>query len=87
MHGHALEHHGGGLLVADVVGKLHQRAPPALPFGRIAAERTDKADAVTDLDVGDAGADRDHFAGAFIAGDERHADRRRIQRPRGNTCR
>jgi len=44
----------------------------------VAAERHDIADAIADLEVGDAGADRDDLAGPFIAGDKRHADRRRI---------
>ena len=78
MRGHALEHHAGRLLVADVVRQLHRAIGRHQPLLRIAAERHHIGDTVADLEIGHAGADRDHLAGAFIAGDERHADRRRI---------
>ena len=76
LHGHALEHHAGGLLVADIVGQLHRAIGVEHALGRIAAERSDIGDAVADFEVGHAGADRDHLAGALVAGDERHATAR-----------
>ena len=44
----------------------------------IATQRSDKRDAVADFEVGDAGANRHDLAGAFVARNEWHADRRRI---------
>ena len=78
MHRHALEHHAGGLLVGDVVWQFHRAVGGEDALRGIAAERADIGDAVADFEVGHAGADGDHLAGALVAGDERHADRRGI---------
>ena len=75
---HALEHHAGGLVVADIGRHRHGAIGRNEALGRIAPEREHRRDPVADLDVGHAGADRDHIARAFIAGDERVAARRRI---------
>jgi hypothetical protein len=45
---------------------------------RVGAERRDVADAVADLEVGDAGADGDDLPCALVAGDERQSHRRRV---------
>jgi hypothetical protein len=79
LHRHALEHHGGGLLVADRVRQLDSAVGWHVALGRIGAERDHVADAVAHLDVGDARPDRRDLAGALVAGDERHADGRRIE--------
>ena len=76
LHRHALEHHAGGLFVADVVRQLDRAVGIEHALGRVAAERPDIGDAVADFEVGHAGADCDHFAGALVAGDERHRRRR-----------
>ena len=75
---HALEHHGSGLFVADIRRQFHRAVGRHQAFRRVAAERHDISDTVADLEIGDAGSDRDHFAGRLIAGDERQADRGRI---------
>jgi hypothetical protein len=78
LHGHALEHHRGGLLIGNVVRQFHRAIGRQQAFGRVAAERHHIGDAVADLDVGNARADRGHLSGAFVTGDEGHADRRGI---------
>ena len=60
-------------------GSFTARSAAQHALGRVAAERADVGDAVAHLEIGDAGADGDHFAGALVAGDERHADRRGIR--------
>src|SRR5581483_8833771 len=45
---HALEHHRGGLLVADALRQLHRAVGGQQPLRRIAAERRHIADAITD---------------------------------------
>jgi hypothetical protein len=52
--------------------------PLSITFCRIGAKRHHIADAIADLEVSDARADRDDLAGPLIAGDERHANRRRV---------
>ena len=69
--GHALEHHTGGLLIADGGGYLHGAFCRQKTFRRITPERADIADTITDLDVGYPGSDRGHLSSAFIAGHER----------------
>ena len=78
LHRHALEHHAGGLFVADLVRQLHRPVGWQQPLGRIGPERRHIADAIADLDVADPGPDGDDFARPLIAGDERQPDRRGI---------
>ena len=78
LHGHALEHHAGSLLVADIVGQLDGAVGRHQTLGRVAAERAHIGDAVADFQVGDARPDCDHLARALVAGGEGHADGRRI---------
>src|SRR5664279_5325133 len=73
LHGHALEHHAGGLFVTDVVGQLHRPVGRHQALGRVTAERSHETDAVAHFQIGHARTDRD-----YVAGDERHADRRRV---------
>src|SRR5690606_30206114 len=62
----ALEHHRGGGLEADTPGELHQRLRRHVAQLRIRARRAIAVrDAVADLDVRDAVADRRHDAGAL----------------------
>ena len=67
-HRHALQHHGGAGLVVDAVGQLDQPVRRHHPFVRVTAERARVGAAVTDLEIGYAGADSHDFAGAFAAG-------------------
>ena len=78
LRGHALEHHRRRLLVADVVRQFHGAFGRQQTLGRIAAERHNIGDAVADLQISDAGTDFSDLPRAFIARDERHADRRGI---------
>ncbi len=75
---HAFEHHGGGLLVADIRRQFHGAVSRDVALGGVAAERHDIADAIADLEVADAGTDGDDLAGSLVSGDEGQADRRRI---------
>ena len=61
-----------------MAGSFHGTVGRHQPFGGVATERGDVTDAVAGLEFGDAGTHRDDFAGAFVAGDERQADRRRV---------
>ncbi len=70
-HRHALEHHGGGLLVADIRRQLDRAIGRHKALGGVAAGTVDVGDAVAALEFGDAGADLDHLAGGLIAGHER----------------
>ena len=77
LRGQALEHHGGAGLEADRVGQAadrHRRhdAPLAVA-ARLGAGGV--GDAIADLQVRDARADRLDHAGALAAEDERHAHR------------
>ena len=78
LHGHPLEHHRGSLFIAYAVRQLYRPVGGKQAFCRIRAERAYVADAITDLDVGRAGADRDHLPCPLIAGNERQPDGRRI---------
>ena len=49
---HALEHHAGGLLVADIGRHLDGAIGRNVALGRIAAEREHRGDTIADLDVG-----------------------------------
>ena len=64
--------------MADIGRHLHGTVGRDIALGRIAAERKHRRDTVADLEIGNAGADRNHVARAFIAGDERMAAGRRI---------
>ncbi len=47
--GHALEHHAGGLLIGNVVRQLDRAIGGHHAFGRVAAKRADKGDAIARL--------------------------------------
>ena len=78
LHGHAFEHHAGSLIIGNIVRQFYCTIGRHQPLGGIAAQGTNKGHAITYLEVGDAWADGHDFAGAFIAGNKRHSDRRRI---------
>ena len=73
-HGHALQHHRGGGLLVDAGRQLDQAVGSDQPLLRITAEHRRVRHTVARLQVGDAGADRLHRAGAL------HADHRRQAR-------
>ena len=78
--GHALEHHGGRLLVGDVVGQLHGdlRRHHAL-FGIGAERHVGIADPVADREVRDPLAHGDDLARALEPQPVRHRDRTRAR--------
>src|SRR5262249_44353715 len=78
-HGHALEHHRGGLLVADIVRELYGAVGRHNPLRGVTAGTADIGDAVAALELVHVRADRYDLAGGFIAGDERQAARCRIE--------
>src|ERR1700678_1599148 len=79
LHRHALEHHGRGLLVADVGRKLDRAVGRHQAFFGVAGGSIDVGDTVATLEFAHAGADFDDFAGGLIAGDERQAAGCRIE--------
>ena len=78
-HRHALEHHGGGLLVVDIGREFYRAIGRHHPLRGIAAGTADIGDTVAALEFAHAGADLHDLAGGFIAGDERQATRRRVE--------
>ena len=72
--GHALQHHGGGLLVADPVGHRHQAIRGHQPLLGIGAKgRCCVGDPVPDLEIVDPLADLQNLARRFEAGGEGEA--------------
>ena len=67
LHRQALEHHGGGLLEADIAGQLYRAIGRQYPLRGVAAGTGGVGDAVAALEFGDAGADVDDLAGSFAA--------------------
>ena len=76
VHGQALQHQHGGLLVGDHVRQLHQPVGRHDAFAGIAAEPERVGDAVAGMKAGHARTDVDDIARGFVAGDERQ--RRRL---------
>ena len=70
LRGQALEHHGGGLIVGDVVPQRDEVLDVDVAGLRIGAWGGDVGDAVADLEIRHAGTDGRHLAGAFAAGGE-----------------
>ena len=76
LRGEALEHHRGGLLIADAVGHLDQPAGGDQPRLGIGADRRIAvSDAIADFEVGDVGPELFDHAGAFIAEHRRQRQR------------
>ena len=73
-----LKQHAAGINFIDTYFRMGMYpSPVGLPFvsgNEGAGEVIAVGDAVADLEIGDAVAERDHFARAFIAGHKRKAD-------------
>ena len=75
--GQPLQQQGGGLFVGHALGYRYHAVGLGDRVLRVGAGEVGGGDPVTDLDRLHPGADRDHLAGALVAGDERQ--RLRVQ--------